>query len=135
MKNTLQAYLIKNYIIRAFISPIEEARRLKIEQFARNLKLSRIEKNIRKVFIATRIKQRIKKMSKLKFLTYAKLCYYFKKYVERKRREKIVKMRKIVASELYKSIMKEKLRFGLAKTHLNVKKLQKFKEWLAITKA
>ena len=135
MKNTLQAYLIKNYLIRGFISPIEEARRLKIEQFARNLKLSRIEKNIRKIFIMTRIKQRMKKMSKLHFSTYAKLCFYFKKYVEKKRKEKAMRMRKIVASELYKSIMKEKLRFGLAKTHLNVRKLQKFREWLAITKA
>lgn len=43
-------------------------------------------------------------------------------------------MRKIVAEELYKSVMREKLRFGLSKTHLNVRKLQKFREWLIMTK-
>lgn len=43
-------------------------------------------------------------------------------------------MKKIVAEELYKSVMREKLRFGLSKTKLNVRKLQKFREWLVITK-
>ena len=86
MKNTLQAFLIKKYLIKAYTSPIEKARELKIEQFARNLHLSRIEKNLRKVFIVAKVKQRLRKLSKIHFMTYAKLCYYFKKYVERKRK-------------------------------------------------
>ena len=85
LKNTLQTFLIKNYLIRGFINPMEEARRLKIEQFAKNLKLSRIEKNIRKVFIQARVKQRLNKLSKMKFTTYMKLRIYFKRYVDKKR--------------------------------------------------
>lgn len=60
IKNTLQAFLVKNYLIRAFLSPVEEARQLKIQEFGKNLHLSRIEKNLRKVFIQARVKHRLK---------------------------------------------------------------------------
>jgi hypothetical protein len=36
-------------------------------------------------------------------------------------------MKKIVAEELFKYVLREKLRFGLSKSHLNVRKLQKFR--------
>lgn len=43
-------------------------------------------------------------------------------------------MKKLVAQELYKNVLKEKIKFGMSKTHLNVRKLQKFREWLIMTK-
>ena len=42
LKVTLQNLLIKKYLIKAYCCPLDQARTLKIEQFAKNLKYNRI---------------------------------------------------------------------------------------------
>lgn len=76
----------------------------------------------------------MKQLRSTGFATYAVLCHYFKRYVKKRRERKTKEMKKLVAQELYKNVLKEKMRFGMSKTHLNVRKLQKFREWLLMTK-
>lgn len=42
LKNTIFKYLIKNYIVKMYSSPLAKGRDIKIENFARNLKFQRI---------------------------------------------------------------------------------------------
>ena len=88
LKKTIQAYLIKQYIIKMITCPIEEARRIKIQQFAVSLMLCRIEKNLRKIFIKARVNFRMKQLRKDGFVTYALLCHKFKQYVKKRRARK-----------------------------------------------
>jgi hypothetical protein len=80
-------------VIRLLTAPIDEARNIKIEQFAKNLHLSRIEKNLRRVFIKSRVNSRLKK---LKFSTYALLCHTFKQYIKRRRERQTKQDKKLI---------------------------------------
>lgn len=73
-------------------------------------------------------------LRKVRFHSYILLCCVFKRYINKKRLEKTKNCKKLVIEALYKSVIKDKIRFGLSKTHLNVRKLQKFREWLVLTK-
>lgn len=44
-------------------------------------------------------------------------------------------MRKLVTQELFKSVIKDKMRLGLSACTLNIRKIQKFREWVAMVKA
>jgi hypothetical protein len=53
-----------------------------------------------------------------------------KKFRERKYQEK----RKFIVEELTKHFTKDKLKLGLSTSNLNIRKIQKFREWLVLVK-
>jgi hypothetical protein len=65
-----------------------EGRKLKIGNFASNLKLKRLENNIRGVFIKNRIKLKMKELASNQFFRYSLLHKVFKRHVKRFRQRK-----------------------------------------------
>ena len=64
IKHGLQKMLIKQFLVKLLTKPTGEGREAKISNFARHLKLERLEKNIRGVFIRNRVKLQMKKLQK-----------------------------------------------------------------------
>ena len=69
----------------------------------------------------------MKNLREGKFHSYVLLLFAFRKFIKRKRDEKSRYYKKIVTEALYNSFIRDKLRLGISKTNLNVRKLQKFR--------
>lgn len=62
------------------------------------------------------------------------LTMTFQQYVKHFRLRKATQMRKLAVGELFKGVVRQKMKIGLAACHFNVRKLQKFREWLSLVR-
>ena len=113
----------------------EEGRQLKIDDFSHSLKLKRLESNIRGVFVKNRIKIKMKKMLKDQLFRYTLLVISFKRYVKSFRENVFKQKRRKVTQQLFKSVIKDKVKLGLAACTLSIRKIQKFNEWMVMVRA
>jgi hypothetical protein len=126
--------LIKQFLVRMLSRPVAEGREVKIASFARYLKLERIEKRIRGLFIRTRVKMNMRRLHQSQVFRFFLLTMTFQQYVKRFRVRKAAQLRKLVVGELFKGVVRQKLKIGLAACHFSVRKLQKFREWLVLVR-
>lgn len=63
------------------------------------------------------------------------LTMTFQQYVKRFRLKKYKELRKKVVGEIFKSVVIQKLKIGLAACNLNIRKVQKFREWISMVRA
>jgi len=94
IKHGLQKMLIKQFLVKLLTKPTSEGREAKISNFARHLKLERLEKNIRGVFIRNRVKLQMKKLKKNQMFRFFLLTMTFQQYVKHFRLKKYKKQRK-----------------------------------------
>lgn len=134
IKVSLQKMLIKQFLVRLLTRPVGEGREVKIASFARYLKLERLEKRIRGLFIRTRVRFNMRRLHQSQVFRFFLLTMTFQQYVKRFRVRKATQLRKMVVGELFKGVIRQKLKIGLTACHFNVRKLQKFREWLALVR-
>jgi len=70
-----------------------------------------------------------------RIVRYAILFTTFRRYVRKFRQRKFVNQRKYVTQKLFKNVIKSKMKLGIAANIFNVRKLQKFREWVSMVKA
>lgn len=99
------------------------------------MKLERIEKKIRGLFIRTRVKLNMRKLHHNQVFRFFLLTMTFQQYVKRFRLRKQKKMRKTIVGEIFKGVMRQKLKVGITACNFSVRKLQKFRDWLTLVKS
>jgi hypothetical protein len=122
-------------LVKLFTKPLVEGRELKITNFAKNLKLHRLEKNIKMVFVKNRIRMQLDKLRKNQLSRFFLLLLAFKKYIKKFREKTFKNKRANITAEIIKKVVREKIRVGVSACNFNVRKLQKFREWLALVKS
>ena len=63
------------------------------------------------------------------------LTMTFQQYVKRFRLRKQKQMRKTIVGEIFKGVMRQKLKVGITACNFSVRKLQKFRDWLSLVKS
>jgi hypothetical protein len=127
--------MIKQFLVKLLTKPIAEGREVKIATFARYLKLERLEKKIRGLFIRTRVKFNMRKLHHNQVFRFFLLTMTFQQYVKRFRLKKSKKLRKMIVGEIFKGVVRQKFKIGLTACNFSIRKLQKFREWLTLVKA
>lgn len=92
--------------------------------------LNKVETNMKLLFSDVRAKHSTNDVPKDKCPRYALLALYFKNYVMKFRARRRQALRKTVVSAMVASVLKEKIRVGLAKLAPKVRRLGKLREWL-----
>lgn len=110
------------------------ARETKIANFAQYLKLERLEKRIRGLFIRTRVHFNMRRLHHNQIFRFFLLTMTFQQYVKRYRLRKAKQLRKAAIIELFKGVIRQKFKVGFTACSFSVRKLQKFREWLCLVR-
>lgn len=79
---------MKHFVIKVLTAPLGEGRNVKIDNFARKLKVDRLERNIRGLFVKTRIRFSFQKLQTIDIAKANKLVMVFRNYVQRFRKRR-----------------------------------------------
>lgn len=76
----------------------------------------------------------MKKLHHNQIFRFFLLTMTFQQHVKRFRQKKAEKLRKMVVGQIFKGVIRQKIKIGITACNFNVRKLQKFREWLSLVR-